>query len=221
MAGLWLGATGLWLPGVTAADIFQCVDATGNVLFTDSVCPPGMRTANITVALPACAGTDCGRGRQANADAERQQPPGDAQTPGPYESPSTEAPTPGAGTPDDLGDAAYPGYGVIGIPVRCTRNCSAHRRRPGSKDHDEHDDDHSGEHHRGTKDPDAQHEDRSAKQHHRGGEDSHGNDGAHSTGRTQPRNPQHGDASPPVNGGQHVRVADGQCQEAPDCPETI
>ena len=220
IAGLWLGAIGLLLPGVTAADIFHCVDPAGNTLFTDSVCPPGMRTASITVAPAPCAGTDCERGRQANAAAEEQQPADDAQEPVPYEPPSTEALTPDAGTPDDhLGEAAYPGYSVIGVPVWCGRNCFPHHRRHGSKDHDRHDDDHSGGHHRGTKDPDERHEDRSASHHHWGGEDSHGHAGAHSTGDTQPKNPQHGDASSSANGHQ-VRVGDTRCRQEPNCAGT-
>jgi hypothetical protein len=87
------GACALALaPGSSGAEVFQCVDASGKVLLTDSGCPPGYRV-NLVVGEPRSAQDDLAysedaqqraldaeaRNRAAEAEAERLRAQLDAE----------------------------------------------------------------------------------------------------------------------------------------------
>ena len=60
--------------GVAHADIFRCVDQDGKTLFSDSPCPQGMRTTDVTSDPPVCAKEECAqREGLRREDAERQR----------------------------------------------------------------------------------------------------------------------------------------------------
>ena len=61
IVGLLLAAAGLLVHHTAHADIFRCVDAAGNALFTDLLCPSGTRTTDVTTAVQVCGSADCER----------------------------------------------------------------------------------------------------------------------------------------------------------------
>jgi len=67
LAMLW----SLVLPTVAAADIYRCVGADGRTAYSDSPCPRGAASANVTEQVHACITPECeARREQARAAAQ-------------------------------------------------------------------------------------------------------------------------------------------------------
>ena len=176
VALLLLTTLGIALQLPAYADIFRCVDNKGEMLFTNLACPSGTRSSIVVNSADVCSGQGCAGGpeysstyEQSGADSDPEPrhteqpltalPQLQVPTHAPaYEPPMLERATPYGAS----GEATYPGYSIIGVPIPCGRHCfqSNHHRH----DHD---------HHRHEREPDTD-DPRHGNAKHGGGEEHRG-----------------------------------------------
>ena len=62
------------LPWAAQADVFRCVDASGQTLYSDKPCPKdAVSKSNITSEIGACSGSDCAAQRRQEAAEARER----------------------------------------------------------------------------------------------------------------------------------------------------
>jgi hypothetical protein len=138
-----LAAAGLLSHTAANAAVTRCSDARGNTLYTDSACPAGMHAVDVTSLPQSCTTEDCDRRREREVNEARERLRAEKEELAAYaaerhrreiedrwldearyaaELGSIET------TLAPANEVVYPGYPIVGFPLRCGMHClSPHR----------------------------------------------------------------------------------------------
>jgi len=190
ITGLLVAAASLLGPAAAYADMFRCVGADGNALFTNIACPSNTQASTIVKSAATCTTESCQNRRdhdlqeaaeRLRAEQEQLAVYAEERRKREQEEPDLEAFDPSHGiTPgatagyDPLDGTAYPVYPIIGVPLTCGHHCAApsHYWHRGTERSDQHHRQHwmgepgRGRHEGGPSDWDSHHPMRDTKEWH-------------------------------------------------------
>ena len=138
-----LAAVGLLSHTAANAGVMRCSDARGNTLYTDSACPAGMRAVDVSSFPQSCTTEDCDRRREREIDEARERLRAEKEELAAYAAErhrreiedrwldevryATELSSiQTARAPAN--EVVYPGYPIVGFPLRCGMHCLSPRR---------------------------------------------------------------------------------------------
>ena len=150
IATFLLASAGLLANFSADAGVLRCTDSNGKTLYTDSVCPGGMRTSYLASLPQICATEDCERRRErelaeANvrvtadkeqlaaytAERRKRELEDRWMDEARYQSELREA----AGSRVSWDEPIYADYSTVGIPWRCGVQCKTFPHRRGAQIH--------------------------------------------------------------------------------------
>lgn len=138
-----LAAAGLLSHSAANAGVMRCSDARGNTLYTDSACPAGMRATDVISLPQSCTTEDCERRREREIDAARERLRAEKEELAAYAAERHRreiedrwldevryAAEPGSmeTARAAANEVVYPGYTIVGFPLRCGMHCLSARR---------------------------------------------------------------------------------------------
>jgi hypothetical protein len=137
-----LAAAGLLSHTAANAGVMRCSDARGNTLYTDSACPAGMRAVDVISFPQSCTTVDCDRRREREIDEARERLRAEKEELAAYAAErhrreiedrwldevryANELSS--IQTAPAANEVVYPGYPILGFPLRCGRHCLSLRR---------------------------------------------------------------------------------------------